>query len=319
MRRALWAVLGGDLETAESELAASLQERSDDVEAFFALARLYRNRGEVGRAIRIHQNLLLRADLGPQPRIRALLEVAADFAEGGFLRRAIASYQEVLVLDRRNRQALAALVGLLPDAREFADAIALKRKLDRLEGRRDGPGQAALYLAMARDAHGEGRADAGLKAVKRARRLDPNNPDGLVLLGELEAERGKTKAAIAAWAAVPALAAERGREVYPRLEASYSALGKSGEYEAWLRSFLEEHPADAHARLSLARRLVARREVDEAIAQIRRVFDAHPGSLDAHVALGRLLLSERRDPEAIKEFAEVLEVLERRALAEGAP
>ena len=89
--------------------------------------------------------------------------------------------------------------------------------------------------------------------------------------------------------------------------------------EAWLRSFLEEHPADAHARLSLARRLVARGEVDEAIAQIRRVFDAHPGSLDAHVALGRLLLSERRDPEAIKEFAEVLEVLERRALAAGAP
>ena len=69
---------------------------STAVEAHLALGRLYRMRGEVGRAIRVHQNLLLRSDLAREHMQTALEDLAEDFRQGGFLQRAIASYEEVL-------------------------------------------------------------------------------------------------------------------------------------------------------------------------------------------------------------------------------
>ncbi len=53
-----------------------------------ALARLYRQQGEFGRAIQLHQNLLLRRDLDAEQRIEVLGELAEDFRKAGFLRRA---------------------------------------------------------------------------------------------------------------------------------------------------------------------------------------------------------------------------------------
>ena len=56
-RRALQAVLAGDLEEAEAELVELVQLDSGDPTAYMALAQLYRERGEVGRALQVHQNL----------------------------------------------------------------------------------------------------------------------------------------------------------------------------------------------------------------------------------------------------------------------
>ncbi len=58
LRQALLALLDRDFDAAEALIARALRSDSDDVEAYIALARLYRSRGEVGRALRIHQNLL---------------------------------------------------------------------------------------------------------------------------------------------------------------------------------------------------------------------------------------------------------------------
>ena len=58
------------------------------VELQFALGGLFRRRGEVDRATRMHQNLVERTDLGPQQRTEALYELALDFLKAGLLDRA---------------------------------------------------------------------------------------------------------------------------------------------------------------------------------------------------------------------------------------
>ena len=62
-RRALLAVLENDYDAAESLITEAVHADSEDIEPYRSLARLYRLRGEIGRAIRIHQNLLLRDDV----------------------------------------------------------------------------------------------------------------------------------------------------------------------------------------------------------------------------------------------------------------
>jgi lipopolysaccharide biosynthesis regulator YciM len=314
LESALLAVLDRDLDRAEAMLAAAVRLAPGDDVPYLALARLYRTRGEIGRAIRIHQNLLLRLDPGSRLGRIAMADLGADFAQGGFLRRAIASYEQVLAQDPKHPGSLRALVRLLAEVREFPRAIELARRLARLEGKQAAPEEAALRVAMAEAARAEGRSEEAQKAVKKALRLDPKSVRAWIVLGELEAERGRAKAALAAWLRVPELDRRAGPQVYPQLEATYAALGRTREFETCLRGLLETRPDDRGARLALARSLAARGDDEPALAELARVLERDPDDLEARATLGRILLAEARDAEVAKAHGELIEALERQGL-----
>ena len=58
------------------------------IELHFALGSLFRRRGEVERAIRMHQNLVEREDLPDPQKLDALYELAQDYLKAGLLDRA---------------------------------------------------------------------------------------------------------------------------------------------------------------------------------------------------------------------------------------
>lgn len=314
LESALLAVLDRDLARAESMLAAAARLASNGDVAYLALARLYRMRGEIGRAIWIHQNLLLRLRTDSPLGLIAMADLGADFAQGGFLRRAIASYEQVLAQDPKHQAALRALVRLLPDVREFPRAIELARRLARIEGQDAAATEAVLRVAMADAARAEGRNEEARKAVKRALRQDAKSVRAWVVLGELEAERGRAKAALAAWLRVPELDRRAGPLVYPQLEATYAALGRTREFEACLRELLESDPDDRGARLALARSLAARGDGEPALAELARLLARDPDDLEARATLGRILLAESRDADVVKAHGELIEALERQGL-----
>jgi lipopolysaccharide biosynthesis regulator YciM len=317
LRGALLAVLARDFERAEALLGEVARQDARAVDAYLALGRLYRMRGEIGRAIRIHQNLLLRSDLGREQTLAALEDLAEDFRQGGFLQRAIASFEEVLARESRHRGALRALVSLLASVREYGRAIDLARRLARL--RRPGdpeerPNEVDLLVQSALAAQAEGRHSDARRAVKRALRQDPRCVEAWIAQGELEGERGRTQAALEAWSKVPAIDRHSGPRVYPRLEATYAALSRARDFEAHLEGLLRERPDDPHARFALARALAARGETEEAIAVMRHLLGRDPDDLSVRGALGRVLLGEQRESDALKEYAELLDVLDRNGL-----
>ena len=313
LRGALLAVLDRDLEEAEELLSAAVQLDSSGVEPYLALARLYRLRGEIGRAIRVHQNLLLRQDLTREQSVAALADLAKDFRRGGFLQRAIASYDEVLAHDPRHEGALRALVALLQDVRDYDRAIEMSRRLAKLGADlRDVPSEAELLVKSAEAAHAEGRSDVARKALKRALRKDRDLVAAWIALGEIEAERGRTKAALAAWSKVPTLDRKAGARVYARLEATYAAADRARDFETYLEKLIEERPDDRDARIALARALAARGASDEALTQLRAAIEADPDDPEALMVTGRILLAEGREGEAAKAHTELLDVLERR-------
>jgi lipopolysaccharide biosynthesis regulator YciM len=312
LRGALLATLARDWEEAERLLVAACQLDSRAVEPFLALARLLRSRGEIGRAIRIHQNLLLRLESDSPDGRRALAGLAADFREGGFLRRAIAAYEDVLAGDAKQTTALRELAQLHAEAREFERAIEMERRLAKLEGGDPAAAEASLRVQMAEAAQAEGRSDDARRALKQALRRDKRCVAAWLLLGAAEAERERPKAALAAWKRIPELDPEAGALVYPQLEATFAALGKARDFAGFLRARLETEPGDSPARVALARHLGARGETEDALAELRRVLARDPDDDEARICLGRLLLVENRDAEAVKEYANLLDALDRR-------
>jgi lipopolysaccharide biosynthesis regulator YciM len=311
LRAAVLAVLDRDFDEAEALLISVAESDSEAVEPYLALARIYRARGEIGRSIRLHQNLLLRLDPGSPSGRDALAGLAADFQRGGFLRRAIAAWEELLTHDPRHLEAHRALARLLVDAREYERAIEVTYALAKLEGGNGRAAEAELRTRIAEVAQSEGRSEEARKAVKKALRRDKKCVSAWILLGELESERGRNKAALAAWSKVPALDASRAGEVYPKLEATWAALEKPREFESALRRILEERPDDVTARIALARHLEARGDVDAAVSELRGLLERRPEEMAVRTALGRMLLSAGRDGEALKDFSALLDVLDR--------
>jgi lipopolysaccharide assembly protein B len=309
-RLALDALLDDDLDRAEQALAAIVQADSTQVDVYLALGQLYRRRGEIGRAIRIHQNLLLRGDLSPDHRERALRGLARDFKKGGFLQRAISAFEELRDRRPRDPEALAALARLRADVRDFDAAFEAQRRLARATREDGSAAEARLWLEQSEALVAEGRNDAARRALGKCLRCDPKLAAAWLRLGELEAERAKHKKALAAWKRALACDRRLADRIYPRLETAWAALGHARQFEAELRAELAQRPDDGDARLALARTLAARGDGVAALAELDVLAERAPGRLDVRATRARILLGGGRDAEASKAMAELLDSLE---------
>jgi lipopolysaccharide biosynthesis regulator YciM len=274
-QRALGHVLREDWAAAEQELSDVVTEDSRDTGGYLVLAQLYRRRGEVGRAIRVHQNLLLRDGISRATRVEVLYELAQDFGVGGFEQRAITSYEEILQLDTKHLGALEGLLDALVGAGDYARAPGLYKRLRRAGGSRDAEGEAVLFCRLALSARDAGDSTEARRFLKRGLRRFPNHVDSLYLLGELEVARNKNRAAAAIWRRVIEMGGPGAAKAYDTADAGSMAVRQGRRHEEFLRELLDESP----------------------------------DCLAARIALGEVLLKEHRDPDALKEFGELLEVL----------
>jgi lipopolysaccharide assembly protein B len=106
---------------------------ADTIETHFALGALYRRRGEVERAIRIHQNLLAREELASEHREQALLALAQDYLRAGVLDRAEGLFQQVSEVARLRVSALDALRGVYERQHDWQQALGTYRQLARIK------------------------------------------------------------------------------------------------------------------------------------------------------------------------------------------
>ncbi len=286
---------------------------------YLLLGRLAHRAGDRGRAIRIHQNLLLRADLDGSQRQRAVRALGEDLRAEGHRRRAIASFEEAAERSPRDVAVWRHLAELYEEVGDFDQALAARDRLGRLEGASRAERQrvkAEIGLAKARAARDAGRIDEAYRTARKSVSRSGTDPEVYVLLGEIEAERGRNKPALAAWKSALEAAPGEGAVLYPRIASAFAALDRAREYETWLRGRLERDPADAGAREALANALIARGETEEGVDELRRVLELAPSRMSAHVALGRQLLASDRAPDAMKALSELLALLEEDASSE---
>ncbi len=305
LRSALHFVLAGDLPAAEKALAEAARVDSSSSDVYLALANLYRLRGDIGRAIQIHQNLLLRSDVSRDLRREALLGLALDFRAGGFLKRSASAFEDLLELEPGNLQALRALERIRIDGGDWEGALQVRKQI----GARDPETSriaAHLYTGLGRAAASRQREDDARKAFKRALSQDPDCAEAHIALGDQHVREGSFKKASGSFRRALTLHPAIGTLLYQRLSEVHAKLGDVKGFEVLLRERLEAEPEDREATLWLARTLATLKRVDDALGLLRRLLDRDPGCLDAHAEIGRILLTEERDDDARKAFEALL-------------
>ena len=121
---------------------------NDTVDTHLALGSLVRRRGEVDKAIRIHQNLLARPALSGSHRTQIELELARDYMAAGLLDRA-----ENLLLELVKNDTDAKHVGM-----EMLVEI-YQRESDWARARRKSPSASAAWASSHRKCASFGRTD----------------------------------------------------------------------------------------------------------------------------------------------------------------
>lgn len=168
----------------------------DTAELHLALGSLFRGRGEVDRAIRIHQNLIARPTMTREQRAHALLELGLDYMKAGLLDRAEALFEQVQEVEAYAVDALQQLLVIYQQAKEWDKAIRVANQLDArlVPGMR--PLIAQFYCELADQALARRDQQSAVRLLRRALSSDPACVRASIRQGQLDFERGNYRAAL---------------------------------------------------------------------------------------------------------------------------
>ncbi|HEU0204989.1 MAG TPA: lipopolysaccharide assembly protein LapB [Burkholderiaceae bacterium] len=268
----------------------------ETIELHHALGNLFRRRGEVDRAVRIHTHLLHRADLPAKERSNALAELGQDFLKGGLLDRAEDAFVRLLEDPQHRFGALRALLRIYTMEREWLKAIDCARRLEREAGEQHHIAIAHFYCELAEQAIAEGdwkRANAHIDDALAANRKSVRTA---LLAGDIATRREQPEEAIKHWQRVDAAAPDYLPLVAGRLTAAMDATGRRAEALNLLRRGLLDSPSIDL--LEVAYKRVGEWEGAAAAEQLLRdEVKRHPSLLGFERLLAARSAAVKGDPE----------------------
>jgi lipopolysaccharide biosynthesis regulator YciM len=263
----------------------------DTIETHFALGSLYRRRGEVDRAIKVHQNIATRASLEPGQREQAGFALAQDYLKAGMLDRAEEILEPLAASGAHRMAAMRKLMRIYEQEQEWMRAIGVFRELQKA-GR--APQQSAIahyYCELAEAARERGALDEARDHLRAARREVRRFPRGALVRADIAIEQGDFELAERLLSSVMQSDAALAIEAVPRLVRLARAPGSPGV--AAVERVVAARPdagnavaiasimADALDFAPLEDRVRACLAQDDAIAGVVRAIGREPGTLDA--------------------------------------
>ena len=201
----------------------------DTVETQFALGALFRRRGEVDRAIRVHQNLIARVELDPAFREQATYALAQDYLRAGLNDRA---EKLLLVLAEAGAYRIAALKELravYEREQDWQRAIAIHRELARVSKPDQPSAIAHYYCELAEGARRDGDLLAAREHLRAARAEQRRFPRAALCRADVALDLGDPELAIRLLRRVPAQGPALATEALARLVRALRAAGREAE------------------------------------------------------------------------------------------
>ena len=304
----LSALIGGDRREALRRLKDAVQSDSTNLDAYIRLGDLLRESGDVQKALAIHRDLTVRAELADADRARILESLTRDYVAAGRYEEAGQSAERLLRLHRHNRFAYRAVQQVAEALKDWPRAIRIVEERTRLEGEGGKP-----LLARYRGFVGEQELEAGnLKEARRqmeeALKLDSRCLLAYVSLGDMDQAEGHTERAVERWRALATIAPEHASLVFDRLERAYFELGRFEEVVAFYRDLLNKAPRESSAPTLLALAEIYRRkgEPDAAENYIQEALEIAPEHPRAYRLLAKIALDRHDTKTALAHLERVL-------------
>jgi lipopolysaccharide biosynthesis regulator YciM len=246
--RGLNYLLADDSDNAIKIFTDLIEVNTDTIEIHIALGNLFRSKGEVDRAIKVHQNLLARPNLTRKQRHMAIAELASDYLKAGLLDRAEKLYREMIELDADAGHAYRRLLDLYITEKAWGEAVECAQVLYQKGEPEAGITYSQCLCEIANDAIQGGNNRLARKSLDQALEVDPGCVRAALLLIRLHINTDNFSAAKRIFQRLirespdyMALYIEPARHIYLNREASV--------YQDFLQNQYRQHPS---TRLAIA-------------------------------------------------------------------
>jgi lipopolysaccharide biosynthesis regulator YciM len=282
-------ILGLDLlasrqiDRAVVELTKAARENTEATEIYLILGNLLREKGQLERAVQIHQSVLHRPGLPANERAHALLCLGMDFKKAGFRYRAMDTFREVVALEPSNAYALTNLVKIHEEEHEWEKALSLQEELAKVTGTEDSTLRAFLYDQIGQAAAGAGDETKAVRAFEESMRAQPRVPAAYLHYGDLLESAGRPEEAEAQWSRLARENPPHAHLAFERLQRVRAKLGRSERMERLYEDVVREDELDWRARLALARLRRSQGRGEEAFELLLEAVRRNPHALAVHI------------------------------------
>ena len=302
-------LVGNQSELAIEELTKAATVEADALEIDLILGNLYREKGQVGRAIHVHQNLLQRPKLTRIEHAYVLLCLGLDFKRGGFVDRALEAFNEVLRLDPENEYALVNLEKLHEEQHQWQEAYDVRRRLAQRSPHAAAESHDRILAFLETELGREAlrRMDYKEAATRFTAAIDLSREvvPAYLSLGDVQSYQGRMAEAADTWERLVEAAPDRAYLALERLESVCTTLGTPQRFADVCRRLIALNPQDWRARLALARHLANHDQPAAALELLLEALAHNPHGLQVHQAIWKTLRLLRLDPVLVERYVDL--------------
>ena len=212
------------------------------IELHFALGSLFRKRGEVDRALRMHLNLVERVDLDETKKQQALFELAQDYLKAGIMDRAEVAFQQLLTSPYA-KESLDFLLEIYQKEKDWLKAIDICQRLTDLTGQRYKKEASAFYCELATYELSRKQVDAARVHLEQALNVNPQAVRATIMLGDMEIAAGDHKQAIETWKNIESQDAQYLPLAADKMLQAYRHIDREDDAISLLQMYQEKYPS----------------------------------------------------------------------------
>ena len=266
-----------------------LKEDEGTLEAHLTLGNLFRSRGEIDRAIRIHQALMESSSLTFEQRLLAIQQLGRDYMGAGLYDRAEEMFLQLIDEEDFQQNALQQLIIIYQSTSEWINAINAATKLVKLGNEKYKTYIAQFYCELASLAIANDDLDKAYNLLQKSSAADPNCARTSLMLGRILIVQNKTEEAIESLKQILQQDKAFIGEALPLLNECYNKLNKQDEFKQFLQLCVDKDTGNV-AELMLADIIEKQNGLDSAQYYMYRELLKHPNLkgfyrlMDYHVA-----------------------------------
>lgn len=278
------------IDRAVSELTIAARKNTDAIEIYLILGNLLREKGQLERAIQIHQSILHRPGLSRDEKAHALLCLGMDFKRAGFRNRAMDTFGEVVELEPGNAYALSNLVKIYEAEQDWERALEAQNELSSVTGELDSTLRAFLFDQIGQAAAAAEAGPEATHAFEEAIRSEPNLSAPYLHYGDFLESQGRLEQAESKWLELASANPRQAHLVFDRLQRVREGLGRDESLTGVLETVIAEDDNDWRAHVVLAKLKRERGESEDAFRLLMDAVRTNPHALAVHLEVWRALV-----------------------------
>jgi lipopolysaccharide biosynthesis regulator YciM len=296
-------LLSDEADKAVDTFMKMISVNNDTVETHIAMGNFFRHRGELDRAIRVHQNLISRDEINKKQEASALVELGTDYLLAGFLERAEGAFLQLLEDEKHFSTAQQKLFNIYQVTKEWHKAVELASRSLKIT-----PNNAAMYQLLshfyceqALEQMRENDLAAAEQTLKKAIMVEGKEVRAWLEMGKLCIQKEEYTQAMDYLAEIPKREIDWLSEAIPLLETCAEKIDGWDKLEALLEPYWQKCASSYIAKVKI---LARKGDTELAIETLNKQLDNHPTmrGFESLLSLYQQVLPDNRTQQSLEQM-----------------